>query len=780
MLRFLSPSALARASARSPWRVVSAWLLTLVLAITLIGGLGITTTSSIDFVNQPESRRGLDILEDAGLIDGAPTEETVIVRSGSLTVDDPAFRARAGEIIAALLAMDGVVVPESILNYYDLAANPQTEAMAQGLVSQDRSTLLIPLTLAGTQDEAIEHAADYRETLKSFSSEGFEVLPVGFISAGEESNVIAEEDLIKGEGFGVAAGLLILVVVFGALVAAGVPILLAIMSITVSFGVTAVLSQIWEPSFFITNMITMIGLAVGIDYALFVVERYREERRNGRGKLDAIGVTGGSASKAVAFSGGTVVLALIGMLIIPTSIFRALATGAIIVVVISVIAALTLVPAMLSLLGDRIDWPRTRDYARIARNRNPDDVHDVAHVYQGFWGRLTRVVMARPVVSVVATTILLVALSIPYWDIEAGFAGSEALPASSDAHRGFEILNEDFSAGRLSPVQFVIMGDPESAEVGIGRLRSALADVTIPNGGDQEPAFLPVPEGAWVRWNEEGTVGLAEVTLSVASNDTRAFDLIDDLRDDVVPAAFDGTGAQVLVTGETAFNQDFFTLVADYTPVVVGFVLIMSFLLLLLAFRSVVVSAKAIIMNLLSVGAAYGLLVLVFQKGVGADLLGFQQTPTIEAWLPLFLFCVLFGLSMDYHVFLLSRIREHYDLTGRNRDSVAVGLHSTAKIITGAALIMVAVFSGFAAGRLVMLQQMGFGLGVAVLLDATIVRSILVPSAMALLGDRNWYMPKWLHWLPDLRVEGASPASATDAPPAPAGGEPLPEAVTGD
>ncbi len=772
MLRFLSPFALARSSAHHPWRTVGAWIVMLVLAIMLIGGLGIKTTSSIDFVNQPESRKGLDILSEAGLIDANPTEETVILRSDSLSVDDPAFQARATEIIAAVLAMDNVVVPESVLNYYDLAANPQTEAVAQGLVSEDRSTLLIPLTLAGTQDDAIEHAAAYRETLKSFSSDGFEVLPVGFITAGEESNVIAEEDLVKGEGFGVAAGLLILVVVLGALVAAGVPILLAIVSITVSFGITAIISQIWEPSFFITNMITMIGLAVGIDYALFVVERYREERRQGRAKLDAIGVMGGSASKAVAFSGGTVVLALIGMFLIPTSIFRALATGAIIVVVVSVIAALTLVPAILSLLGDRIDWPRKPDYSKIALNRNPDDVHDVAHVYQGFWGRLTRVVMARPVISVVSTVVLLVALSIPYWDIKAGFAGSEALPVSSDAHRGFEILNEDFSAGRLSPVQFVIVGDPESATAGIEKLRSSLADVTIPTGDGQQPAFLPVPEGEWVRWNEAGTVGLAEVPFSIAQNDTRAFDLIDDLRNDVVPAAFDGTGATVYVTGETAFNQDFFTLVADYTPIVVGFVLIMSFLLLLLAFRSVVVSAKAIIMNLLSVGAAYGLLVLVFQKGVGTHLLGFQHTPTIEAWLPLFLFCVLFGLSMDYHVFLLSRIREHYDLTGRNRESVAVGLHSTARIITGAALIMVAVFAGFAAGRLVMLQQMGFGLGVAILLDATIVRSILVPAAMVLLGDRNWYLPRWLAWLPDLRIEGT--------PREPAEGILLPEAAPGD
>lgn len=232
----------------------------------------------------------------------------------------------------------------------------------------------------------------------------------------------------------------------------------------------------------------------------------------------------------------------------------------------------------------------------------------------------------------------------------------------------------------------------------------------------------------------------------------------------IVPQSFGGTPARVYVTGDAAFNKDFFDLVDKWTPIVFAFVLGLSFILLTLAFRSIIVPAKAIVMNLLSVGASYGLLVLVFQKGYGADFLGFQKTPTIEAWIPIFLFCVLFGLSMDYHVFLISRIREHYDMTGRNGESVAVGLQATARIITGAALIMVAVFAGFAMGRLVIFQQMGFGLGVAVLIDATIVRSILVPSAMALLGDRNWYLPGWLHWLPNLGVEGPAKPAASLAP----------------
>jgi RND superfamily putative drug exporter len=242
--------------------------------------------------------------------------------------------------------------------------------------------------------------------------------------------------------------------------------------------------------------------------------------------------------------------------------------------------------------------------------------------------------------------------------------------------------------------------------------------------------------------------------MTIVGSSPQAVDEIHRLRDEVAPRLFGAVDGSVYVTGETAFSADFFTLVDQWTPIVFAFVLGLSFILLLVVFRSIVVPIKAILMNLLSVGAAYGAIVLVFQKGYLTDFFGFDKSPTIEAWIPIFLFCVLFGLSMDYHVFLLSRIREHYDLTGNNRESVAVGLHSTARIITGAALIMVAVFAGFAAGRLVMLQQVGFGLAVAVLIDATIIRTIVVPAAMALLGDRNWYLPRWLNWLPDVRVEG--------------------------
>jgi RND superfamily putative drug exporter len=421
-------------------------------------------------------------------------------------------------------------------------------------------------------------------------------------------------------------------------------------------------------------------------------------------------------------------------------IFRSLGAGAILVVVVAVAATLTLVPALLSLLGDRIDWPRRRHYD--AETAAAQARYDQETIHGGFWGRVTRVVMARPVICVVLSAGLLFALALPYLDLQRGQAGVETLPPS-DVRTAYTLLSRDFPQGRLAPVGVVIDG-PRTPAVAAGIARLAAAT-------GQDSVFGPAEP---TQWNEAGDLALVRIPLTVDASSPQALAAVNLLRDQAVPAAFADTPAAVLISGAPAFNADFETVVRDYTPIVFAFVLGLSFVLLMLAFRSLVVPAKAIVMNLLSVGAAYGLLVLVFQKGYLHGFLGFQQTPTIENWIPIFLFCVLFGLSMDYHVFLLSRIREHYDATHDNRESVAVGLQSTGRIITGAAVIMVAVFAGFASGQLVMFQQMGFGLAIAVLLDATIVRSILVPAAMALLGDRNWYLPRWLTWLPDLRVEG--------------------------
>ncbi len=464
------------------------------------------------------------------------------------------------------------------------------------------------------------------------------------------------------------------------------------------------------------------------------MSRYREERARGYEKLDAIAAAGATANRAVFFSGMTVVLALVGMLLIPNLVFRSLAAGAISVVLVAVLASLTLLPALLSVMGDRVNALRV-PFVRRGKQ-------DVEHA-TGFWAGAAHRVMARPAISLVLGAGLLLAAAVPLLGIKTGFSGVSTYPNDVQSKQALTVLARDFSGGLTQPAQIVVDGPVRTRPVqqAIVGLQGTLAT---------DRAFGP----STLQVNAAGNLALVSVPVSGDPNGEDAFAAIRQLRADTIPAAFAGVDAQVLVGGPTAGAVDFFDLTARYTPIVFAFVLGLSFLLLMMVFRSVVIPLLGVLLNLLSTGAAYGLLVLVFQHGVAAGIFGFQQVETIEAWLPLFLFSVLFGLSMDYQVFLLSRIRERYDHTGDNRGAVSFGLRTTGGIITGAALIMVAVFGGFASGRLVFLQEMGFGLGAAVLIDATIVRSVLVPSAMELLGKRNWYLPRWLEWLPRIRVEG--------------------------
>jgi RND superfamily putative drug exporter len=747
-----STAVLARLSARHPWRVIAIWIVLLVLAGVAATGLGDALTTEGNFTNKPESIRADDLLKQRmrGGQD-PPVTETVIVHSDTSTVDAPAFRQVVARTAADLRALPAIVA--SVITYDDAVA--ASAADAANLISADRRTMLIQVTLVGDIDTAADHAEEYLAAVRAENQEGIQVLTVGDISVGYEFSNLAESDLVKGEGIGLLSALVVLVIVFGALVAAGIPIILALVSIFVAVGLTALLGRVMDLSFFIVNMITMIGLAVGIDYTLFIISRYREERRHGRTTHEAIEIAGGTASKAVFFSGTTVVLALMGMFLIPLTIFHSLGAGAVLVAVVAIAGTLTLVPALLGLLGDKIDWPRRRAYD--ARTVEEQRARDAETFHRGFWGTIARVVMARPALSALLAAGLLIVAAVPYFDLDRGDAGVESLPAS-DVRTAYALLSRDFPAGRVAPVEVVVNG-PRSADVlaGIDRLVAATS---------QNRVFGPAES---TQWNTAGDLALLRIPLTVDASSPRALAAVATLRDDLAPAAFAGTPVEALVTGAPAFNADFEHVIGDYTPIVFLFVLGLSFLLLLLAFRSLVVPIKAIAMNLLSVGATYGLLVAVFQKGYLHEFFGFQRTPTIESWVPIFLFCVLFGLSMDYHVFLLSRIREHYDATHDNRMSVAVGLQSTARIITGAALIMVAVFAGFASGQLVMFQQMGFGLAAAVILDATVVRSVLVPATMAVLGDRNWYLPGWLAWLPDLRIDAqpgpsVAPAGSALAP----------------
>ncbi len=754
----LNPEALARASSRHPWRTVGVWFVIFVLAgVSASALLGPVLTTDFDFTNTPEAKEAQQILEQRALEQDIVTETWVLAGESEGVAQDPAFVEKVNGVLADLSALGPDVVtyvPPAFPQPEQVAEDPQAAPFGP-FPSQDGRAVLFTIVLTGDVDEGAEHIAEIQDVREAASGDGVEAYMLGPVSTNEDFKRISEEDLRFGETIGVIAAIVVLVFVFGSLVAGVTPIVMGIFSIAVTLGIVGLIGQIWKFTFFAPNLISMMGLAVGIDYSLFIVSRYREERQRGRDKMEAIGRSGATANRAVFFSGLTVVLALSGMLLVPTTIFRGLAGGAIIVVAVSVAASMTLLPAVLALLGDKVNAGRI-----FGRKRG-----DVEHGRPGgFWDKASRSVMARPVVSLVLSASFLVALSLPYWlqphpeddgvGIKQGLSGITSLPDDVQAKQAFLALVELFpKSGANSPAKVVILGDVTDPEVqqGFEALKAQIAD--DPNLGQP---VLP-------RVSEDGSVTLVEIPLTGAAADTQseaAVSAIRRLRTDYVPSAFDATGVRVLVGGDTAFVTDFFDVSSTYTPVILVIVLGLSFVLLTIVFRSLVVPAKAIVMNLLSVGAAYGAIVLVFQKGgpgIGkwvADISGFQQVDAIEAWLPLFLFSILFGLSMDYHVFLLTRIREEYDRTQDNAEAVAYGLRTTGGIITGAAIIMVAVFSGFAAGRLTPLEQMGFGLSVAVFIDATIVRSILVPSTMRLLGDRNWYLPRWLGWLPKLDVEG--------------------------
>jgi putative drug exporter of the RND superfamily len=733
----LSPQRVARWSARHRFRVIAAWVVLFVAGGWLTSSyLSGALTTQANFANNPDSKQAQTLLEQR-LTGPQRSNEVVIVRSDSKTVGDPAFKAYVARLKGDVDALGPGVVQATVDPY----------RAGDRFVSDDRHATLIPVTMAGSLDDADKHIDRVLDrTLRAAHPAGFRVWVAGEATAAKDSNTIAEQDLRKGETIGVVAALAILVVVFGTLAAAVVPVVLAILAIVVALGLVSLLGLAFDLSFFVTNMVTMIGLAVGIDYSLFIVSRYREERAHGRDKLGAIGAAGATANRAVFFSGLTVVLALAGMLLNPTTIFRSIAAGAIAVVLVAVAASLTLLPALLAVMGDRVNALRVPVLFR-RRQQDIDHTH-------GFWAQVARRVMARPVASLAVATAVLAVLAVPLFGIRTGFSGISTYPNGIQSKQAFTVLSRDFTAGGLtSPAQVVVDGQVRSPQVAaaIARLQADLKN---------DRAFGP----STLQTNRAGDLALVSVPVNGDPSSEAATAAVRHLRTVTIPAAFAGTDASVKVGGQTAGGIDFFDLSQFYTPLGIALVLGLSFLLLLVVFRSVVLPALGVALNLLSVGAAYGLLILVFQHGVGAGLFGFQQVDTIEAWLPLFLFSVLFGLSMDYQVFLLSRIQERYGHTGDNRDAVSFGLRTTGGIITGAAVIMVAVFSGFAAGRLVFLQETGFGLAVAVLIDATLVRSVLVPAAMTLLGRWNWYLPSWLGWLPQLRIEGAAPTPTPAQP----------------
>ena len=759
---------LAALATRNPWKTVAVWALIFVVAGVISGAFPADMTTDANFTNDPDSKRVDDLLDSR--MDGAPSpDELIVVKSNGATVDSPEFEAFVTDLTGELTADPNGFVG-GIISYYD--------TQDPSLVSDDQQAMFLPVFI-GNFGAGID---GYIHTVEDANeSADFTVATGGIESINFAFEETSESDLLTGETIGISVALLVLVIVFGTLISAGIPLGLAVSSISIAIGATMVIGHVFELSIFVTNMIVMIGLAVGIDYALFIVGRYREELRSGRDVTSAIIRSGDTASKAVLFSGMTVVIALLGMLIVPSTIFNSLGTGAILVVIVSVAATLTLLPAVMQLLGKNINRGRGRVLtgtvgvvlllfaALFQFGLGVNAIFPITYVILGigsiaaaifnvellrlrdsteaggFWDRVTGFVMRRPAVLVTVTTIVLFAVGLVYFTIDLGQSGITTLPEDATARQAFELLGEEFSEVSLEEPHVVVV---DAADVNSSAIQEGIQEFTALTADD--PAFGP----SSVRVNSAGDLAVISLPATSDVQSTEALDSVETLRDDYVPQAFGGVDAEVLVGGPSAFTVDFNGIVDTFTPIVFAFVLGMSLILLLLAFRSIVVPIKSVIMNLLSVGASYGLLVAVFQHGWGNEIFGFKQVDRIDAWIPLMMFSILFGLSMDYHVFLLSRIKERYDQTRDNAESVAYGLRTTASIITGAALIMVAVFGGFAMGELSMFQQMGFGLATAVILDASIIRVILVPAGMKLLGDWNWYFPNWLGWLPRINVEG--------------------------
>ncbi len=709
---------IGRWSARHRRTAIAGWLAFVVLALVLGGMAG---TNTLEYADSGVGEAGH---ANSTIYHAFPkqSEEGVLIQSSSLQADSPEFKRVVTEVMQRLDRAPGVTK----------VASPYGDG---GKVSPDGHSALVGYVLPGEETKAktaIDAPVAAVEAVAK-AHPGFRVEAFGDATSNEQLMEAIKGDLHKAEFVSLPVTLAILLLAFGGILIAGVPLLLALSAVLATLGVIGPISQISPVSDSISSVVLLIGLAVGVDYALFYVRRVREERAAGRGHEAAIDAAAATSGRAVLISGFTVVTAMAGMYLAGAADFASYATGTIVVVALAMGGSLTVLPALLSKMGHRVDRGRGRlvggAKARVAT--------------LDLWGRITGRVLRRPVVAVVLSTGFLLALAYPALDMKTGDAGPESLPQDLAVVQTFNRVQDAFPSKSSEATVVVEAADVTAPAVArqIDRLGSRTA-------GDEL-----FPGTVEVEVNPDKSV--VEISVPTAGNgyDDASGRALDALRGDIVPATV-GKVANASVTGPAAQTRDFNESMVDHLPYVFGFVLLAAFALLLVTFRSIVIPIKAIVLNLLSVGAAYGVLVAVFQNEWAERLLGFNSTGTIVPWLPLFLFVILFGLSMDYHVFILTRIRESYDRGMSTEDAVAHGIRTTAGTVTSAATVMVAVFSIFAVLSLLDFKQMGVGLAVAVLLDATLVRGVLLPASMKLLGEWNWWLPRSLGWLPRLKPEG--------------------------
>ena len=579
-------------------------------------------------------------------------------------------------------------------------------------------------------------------------------------SFGESTNKALEDsfaDDLKTAGmYSVPLTLIILLIAFGALVAAGIPLLLGLSAVLGTFGLVSLVSNVVPMDDSVSALVLLIGLAVGVDYSMFYLKREREERAAGRSESAALEAAAATSGHSVLVSGVTVIVAMSGMLLTGNPTFASFGVATMIVVAVAMLGSLTVLPAVLSKLGDRVDRGRVPFTQRLRRSDGEGRI----------WGAIIDRVLRRPVVSVVLAGGLLLAIAAPALQLNTVQPGIDTFP--QNLLTSYNKLEAAFPGTEVSADVVIKADDVQSAEV-----QDAIADLS-----EEALATDVMGQPIDVSINPEQTVAVVSIPVAGDGSDGPSNDALDALRDDIVPATVGALpGAEVGVTGTTAETRDFDEQMKTVAPLVFGFVLLLAFILMLVTFRSVVIAVKAVLLNLLSVGAAYGVLVLVFQEGWGKSLLGFDVTGGIDPFLPVLLFVILFGLSMDYHVFILSRIREAYDGGMTTEAAVAHGIKTTAGVVTSAAIVMVAVFSVFGALQAMIFKQFGVGLAAAILIDATLIRAILLPATMSLLGRWNWYLPGWLEWLPHLE-HGRYPEPTEPTPPEPelepvgAGGRP--------
>ena len=712
-----------RWSAQHRKKAIWGWLAFALVAFMIGGALGTKTQTNAQS-GVGESGRA------ARTLDGAFPKhqvEQVLIQSNGATATDPAFRAAVGDVQRRLSA-----VP-----YTKAFESPYASGNA-GQISADGHSALLRFEIAGDENQAANRveATLSATAAAQAANRDFTIEQVGDASVTKQVNDSINNDFSRAFATSLPITLVILLIAFGALVAAAVPILLALTAVLATIGLVAVTSHFSPVDSSINEVILLIGLAVGVDYSMFYLRREREERESGRSAEASLAAAAATSGRAVLVSGLTVMVAMAGMYLGGASTFTSFATGTIIVVAVAVAGSLTVLPALLAWLGDRVEKGRVPFIKKM---------------------RILTPALRHPLVSAIAAAALLVVLAIPALSIHTATPGTESLPQNLSVVKTYNKVQKVFPGGPIPAVVAV-----SAANVTSPAVSGAIADLrrkAVANPLFKQPVTTAI--------NPDRTVEEVDIPLAGDGSDSKSSAALAQLRDDLVPATIGQIeGATADVGGFTASSEDFNDTMKSHLPLVFGFVLTAAFLLLLVTFRSIVIPIKAILLNLLSVGAAYGVLVWIFQDGHLQSLLGFHSNGAIVPWMPLFLFVVLFGLSMDYHVFILTRIREAFDRGRPTEEAVTHGIKTTAGVVTSAAVVMISVFAIFATLSLLIFKQLGVGLAVAVLIDATIIRGVLLPATMKLLGDWNWYLPRWLEWLPHLDHSGTTEATPTATPPA--------------